>query len=97
MTEAAIRASGIWLTLVKITAAITFASHDAAQAAVRVGAVSPAEWGNIQSELRESTNRIKALIRETREWPEETQIGVAIAAIVHTAYHPARFDKLCVL
>ena len=52
-----------------------------------VSAVSPAEWENIQSELRQRYSRILALIRETREWPDETQIGVAIAAIVHAAYH----------
>jgi len=52
-----------------------------------VGAVSPAEWASIQSELRESTNRIQALIRETQEWPDERQIGLAIAAVVHAAYH----------
>ena len=52
-----------------------------------VGAVSPAEWENIKSELRASYNRIKALIHETPAWPDETQVGVAIALVVHTAYH----------
>ena len=52
-----------------------------------VGAVSPAEWDSIRSGLRESYSRIQALICETREWPGETQIGVAVAAIVHAAYH----------
>jgi hypothetical protein len=52
-----------------------------------VGAVSPAEWESIKSELRESYNRIKALIHETPAWPDETQVGVAIALVVHTAYH----------
>ena len=52
-----------------------------------VGAVSPAEWENIQSELRESTNRIRAFIHETQEWPDERRTGLAIAAVVHAAYH----------
>ncbi len=52
-----------------------------------VGAVSPAEWESIKSELRESYNRIKALIHDAPDWPNETQVGVAIALVVHTAYH----------
>jgi hypothetical protein len=52
-----------------------------------VGAVSPAEWESIKSGLRDSYDRIKALIHDTPEWPDETQVGVAIALVVHTAYH----------
>jgi len=52
-----------------------------------VGAVSPAEWESVKSELRDSYDRIKALIHETPAWPDETQVGVAIALVVHTAYH----------
>ncbi len=50
-------------------------------------AVSPQEWQSIQTELRESYNRIKQLIHDTPEWENEMQIGGAIATIVHTAYH----------
>ena len=50
-------------------------------------AVSPPQWQTIQSELRESYNRIKQLINDTPEWPSEQHIGGAIATIVHTAYH----------
>jgi hypothetical protein len=60
--------------------------------------VSPAEWQTIQSELRESYNRLKALIQDTPHWPDETQIGVAIATIVHTAYHLGEIRQaLCTL
>jgi hypothetical protein len=52
-----------------------------------VGAVSPAEWESIKSGLRDSYDCIKALIHDTPEWPDETQVGVAIALVVHTAYH----------
>ena len=63
-----------------------------------VGAVSPPEWENIKSDLRESYNRIKALIRETPVWPDETQVGVAIALVVHTAYHLGEIRQaLCTL
>jgi len=63
-----------------------------------VGAVSPAEWASIRSELRESTNRIQALIRETQEWPDERQNGVAVAAVVHAAHHLGEIRQaLCTL
>jgi hypothetical protein len=50
-------------------------------------AVTPAEWEAIKSALRESYNRIQALIQDTTEWPGEREIGGAIAVIAHTAYH----------
>jgi len=63
-----------------------------------VTAVSPKEWQTIQSELRESYNRIKELINDTREWSSEREIGGAIAMIVHTAYHLGEIRQaLCVL
>lgn len=50
-------------------------------------AVTSEEWEAIKAQLRESYDRIKKLIGDTTEWPSEQQIGGAIAAIVHTAYH----------
>jgi len=50
-------------------------------------AVTPDEWEALKSALRESYDRIKALISDTEEWSSEQQIGGAIATIVHTAYH----------
>jgi hypothetical protein len=50
-------------------------------------AVTPEEWEALKLSLRESYNRIKALINDTSEWSSEQQIGGAIATIVHTAYH----------
>jgi len=50
-------------------------------------AVTPEEWDALKASLRESYNRIKALINDTTEWSSEQQIGGAIAIIVHTAYH----------
>ncbi|MCB9420504.1 MAG: DinB family protein [Ardenticatenaceae bacterium] len=63
-----------------------------------VTAVSPQEWSAIKSELRESYDRIKALINDTPEWTSEQQIGGAIATIVHTAYHLGEIRQaLCTL
>ena len=50
-------------------------------------AVTPAEWEEIKAELRQSYDRIKALIHDTPAWPTDFEIGGAIATIVHTAYH----------
>jgi hypothetical protein len=61
-------------------------------------AVTPAEWEAIKGALRESYNRIKALINDTNEWPSESEIGGAIATIVHTAYHLGEIRQaLCIL
>ena len=50
-------------------------------------AVTPQEWEALKSALRQSYDRIKALISATPEWSSERQIGGAMATIVHTAYH----------
>lgn len=61
-------------------------------------AVSPEEWEALKSALRQSYERIKALIHDTDEWPSEYHIGGAIAAIVHTAYHLGEIRQaLCTL
>jgi|SRR3990172_5168037 len=49
--------------------------------------VTLSEWEALKIGLRESYDRIKALIRDSQEWPDESQIGGAIATVVHTAYH----------
>jgi hypothetical protein len=50
-------------------------------------AVTPEEWEALKSSLRESYDRVKALIDDTTEWSSAEQIGGAMAIIVHTAYH----------
>ena len=63
-----------------------------------VTAVSSKQWQTIQSELRDSYNRIKQLIHDMPEWQNEEQIGGAIATIVHTAYHLGEIRQaLCTL
>lgn len=61
-------------------------------------AVTPEEWEAIKGGLRESYDRIKALIHDTTEWPSDWQIGGAIAMIVHTAYHLGEIRQaLCII
>jgi hypothetical protein len=60
--------------------------------------VTPDEWEALKTGLRESYNRLKALIHDTPTWPDETQVGVAIATVVHTAYHLGEIRQaLCTL
>ena len=49
--------------------------------------VNPEEWEAIKTSLRESYNRIQALVNDTAVWSRHEQIGGAMAAVVHTAYH----------
>ena len=61
-------------------------------------AVTPEEWEALKSSLRQSYDRIKTLIGETPEWSSEEQIGGAMAALVHTAYHLGEIRQaLCCL
>jgi hypothetical protein len=62
------------------------------------GTVSAEEWEGIKVSLRESYDRIKALIVDTAEWPSEYEISEAISTIVHTAYHLGEIRQaLCTL
>lgn len=62
------------------------------------GAVTSAEWDALQSDLRASYDRVKALIADTDVWPGEREIAGAIGMIVHTAYHLGEIRQaLCTL
>lgn len=61
-------------------------------------AVTPEEWEAIKLALRESYDRIKALIAATSEWPSERHVAGAMGMIVHTAYHLGEIRQaLCTL
>jgi hypothetical protein len=61
-------------------------------------AVTPEEWEALKSSLRQSYNRVKALINDMTEWSGEQQIANAIGIIVHTAYHLGEIRQaLCTL
>ncbi len=60
--------------------------------------VTPDEWEALKLGLRQSYERIKALINDTTDWPSEQHIGGAIATIVHTAYHLGEIRQaLCMI
>lgn len=76
----------------------TFSKVDWSEIWRTTRAVSPDEWQAIQQGLRESYGRVKQLIDDTQTWPDATQIGTAMALIVHTAYHLGEIRQaLCVL
>ena len=52
-----------------------------------VRAVTPQEWAEIQTALRDSYDRILKLTEDIPAWTSERQIGGAIGVIAHTAYH----------
>ncbi|NLF64131.1 MAG: hypothetical protein GX579_05965 [Chloroflexi bacterium] len=61
-------------------------------------AVTAEEWEALKAALRESYDRIKALIADTPEWSNEEYIAGAIAVVVHTAYHLGEIRQaLCTL
>ncbi len=61
-------------------------------------AVTPEEWEGIKARLRAAYDGIRALIADTREWPDAAHVGGAIATIVHTAYHLGEIRQaLCTL
>ena len=63
-----------------------------------VNRVTPEEWQSIQGELRSNYNLVLDLIKSTQDWPSESEIGSAIAIVVHTAYHLGEIRQaLCVL
>ena len=52
-----------------------------------VNSVTPDEWAAIQAEMRESYDRIIALVHDRPDWDNVLTIGGAIGVIAHTAYH----------
>jgi hypothetical protein len=63
-----------------------------------VSRVTPEEWRSIQDELRTNYNHILELIKSASDWPSESEIGSAIAIVVHTAYHLGEIRQaLCTL
>ena len=61
-------------------------------------AVTPEEWEALKVGLRASYDRLKALIHDHTEWPSEREIGGAMGAIVHTAYHLGEIRQaLCII
>ena len=63
-----------------------------------INQVSPQEWQNIQSDLKQNVQYIQALVREKASWQREDELGSVIGIITHTAYHLGEIRQaLCMI
>lgn len=59
--------------------------------------VTPEEWEEYKSKLRDAYQRMDKMFHENKTWNEDT-IGGALSIVVHTAYHLGEIRQaLCVL
>ena len=76
----------------------TFTPQDWGEIWRTTGAVTDQAWAGLQDDLRDSYQRIQALIKDTDAWSSERVIGGAMATVVHTAYHLGEIRQaLCTL
>jgi hypothetical protein len=60
--------------------------------------VTPEEWATLQRQLKQTYQRVLAMLRGLDTWEDETSIGSALAIVVHTAYHLGEIRQaLCTL
>jgi hypothetical protein len=50
-------------------------------------AVTPDEWDRLRAELEATYRRVSKELEETEDWNDSTVVGVAMAVLVHSAYH----------
>jgi hypothetical protein len=63
-----------------------------------VGAVTPDQWATLKQKLKQTYQRVFAMLRGRDTWDDETSIGGALAIVVHTAYHLGEIRQaLCTL
>ena len=64
----------------------------------RVSQVSPEEWQAYQDQLKETYQRVIAMLRSVEDWSAERPFGGALAIAVHTAYHLGEIRQaMCVV
>ena len=60
--------------------------------------VTPDEWEGLKDSLKQTYLRINQELHKLEAWDEEEKIGVAMAIVVHTAYHLGEIRQaLCTL
>jgi hypothetical protein len=52
-----------------------------------VGSVTPGEWDQLKRQLRDTSQRIRSMVRDRSSWEDEAGVGGALALVAHTAYH----------
>jgi hypothetical protein len=64
----------------------------------RVNKVSPQAWTALKGQLKQTYQRVQAMLRNVKDWDDERPIGGALAIVVHTAYHLGEIRQaLCVV
>ena len=64
----------------------------------RVEAVTVDEWVTVKQQLKDTYQRISALVHGIDNWDDDDQVGGIIAIVVHTAYHLGEIRQaLCTL
>jgi hypothetical protein len=60
--------------------------------------VTPDEWESLKRQLKQTYQRVFAMMRGLETWEDETSIDDALAIVVHTAYHLGEIRQaLCTL
>ncbi len=63
-----------------------------------VGEVSPKEWSDLQNKLKQTYLRVKAELKEVKNWDDEALLGNVLAIVAHTIYHLGEIRQaLCTL
>ena len=64
----------------------------------RVEAVTVDEWVTVKQQLKDTYQRISALVHGIDNWDDDDHVGGIIAIVVHTAYHLGEIRQaLCTL
>ena len=60
--------------------------------------VTPDEWDSLKQQLKQTYQRVFAMLRGFESWNDETRLEGALAIVVHTAYHLGEIRQaLCTL
>lgn len=49
--------------------------------------VTPTEWDELRGQLKQTYDRVMVWLRGLDDWNGDTEVGGAMAMVVHTAYH----------
>jgi hypothetical protein len=49
--------------------------------------VTPEGWASLKQQLRDTSDRLRATLRNQETWNDDRAVGAALAVLAHTAYH----------
>ncbi len=60
--------------------------------------VTPDEWASLKHHLKQTYQRLLAMMRGFESWDDESRLGGALAMAAHAAYHLGEIRQaLCIL